>query len=218
MAGQVNLGSSLGDTLCELAREGGVSKCLEVGTWNGEGSTLCIATGLAETSGVLFSVELDPKFYEEAMAFYSDRDLPVKLINGATLSADEFGDFEEYAAGAQRTIHEAADPGCYRRMYDSELSLARQAHNLYVLQSLVDAEQSFDLVLLDGGEFTTYAEFLVIEPYVTRYLVLDDTNPSGSIKNVRTREDLLGNKAWDVVADHIDDRNGWLVARRRLDS
>lgn len=40
---------------------------------------------------------------------------------------------------------------------------------------LSDLPLHFDLVILDGGEFSTYAEFKKLEGRISRYLILDDT-------------------------------------------
>lgn len=214
MAGQVNPGSGLGDKLYELARLPEVEIALEVGTWNGEGSTLCLARGLSETSGRLYSIELDTEMYLKAVAFYSDKDLPVEIINGFTLSPEAFEDYEVYRAGGEATVHEKADPGLYRRWYAQELDAAKNAPEQLVLNRLVNTEGRFDLVLLDGGEFTSHSEFEFLEPFIDGYIVLDDTNPVGSIKSAASRTHILASRDWTVLHDEFNDRFGWLVARK----
>jgi hypothetical protein len=214
MPGQVNLGSGLGTALFELARLPEVQTALEVGTWNGEGSTLCIASGLAETSGRLYSIELDAGMYRQAVDYYAHDDFPVELIHGCPLSAEAFRPFGTYLAGGQVTQHEKDDPGLYERWYTNELELARIAPEKMVLKRIVDQAGNLDLVFLDGGEFTSDAEFEYLEPHISGFIVLDDTNPLGSIKNSASRIRILESPCWDVVSDELYDRAGWMVARK----
>lgn len=241
MPGQVNLDSELGRTLHTLARESDVLVCVEIGTWNGEGSTFCLAQGLHESSGRLISIELDSVLYERAVLFYSDegscekpklskffggrkwaplmraakKDLPVEIINGVALAPEDYPDPAFLEGAASSTDFERADPGCFSRWYEQEHELARNAGRVNVLRDIVENEGHVDLAFLDGGEFTSTAEFIFLEPHIQKYVVLDDTNPAQSIKNVAARAWLHASPEWDVVRDELHDRNGWLVARRR---
>jgi hypothetical protein len=42
------------------------------------------------------------------------------------------------------------------------------------LRSIIPSE--IDLLLLDGGEFSTYAEYQTLKPLVSSFILLDDTN------------------------------------------
>ncbi len=214
MAGQMNRGGHIGDTLYALAKEPGVESVLEIGTWNGEGSTFCLAQGLAETSGRLVSIEADPEMYRSALDFYKDKDLPVELINGLTLSLTDYASYESYEPLIAGHHYEEEAPGTHRMWYEQELSLARAAPRDNVLAELIEREKRFDLALFDGGEFLSYAEFLFAEPYVSRYIVLDDANARMAIKNTLSRDWLLNSSDWEIVLDVPDERNGWLVAER----
>ena len=69
-----------------------------------------------------------------------------------------------------------------------------------------------DLLLLDGGEFTTFDEFIKIKDRTTLFF-LDDTK---TFKNSKTVEYICQNKDFEVLADFPDDRNGFMVAKRVL--
>jgi hypothetical protein len=212
--GQVNLDSALGQTLYALAHESGVEVCVEVGTWNGQGSTLCIARALSESSGHLISIELSADLFDQARRFYAHESLPVELIHGLALTPEDYLVFSRYEAAVAETTGERLDPGCFRRWYDEELEMARGASRVDVLRDIVAAVGHVDLAFLDGGEFTTFAEFVFLEPHTSRYMVLDDTNRTQSIKSAQARDWLASSPEWEVTQDEAHDRNGWLVARR----
>lgn len=215
MAGQMGLGGRIGGTLNELARRPEVEKVLEIGTYNGEGSTLCLAEGLSHTTGRLQSVEVDADLHRQAAAFYTGSGLPVELHCGLTVTLEDYRPFESYLPRISRTAYEAEAPGTHRMWYDQELAKARAAERRDVLRELLARERWFDLALLDGGEYASDAEFHVVEPFVGGWIVLDDTNPERSIKNAENREWLDWSPDWELVVDEPDDRCGWCVARRR---
>ena len=66
-----------------------------------------------------------------------------------------------------------------------------------------------DLLLLDGDELSTDAEFDALWDRCT-VIALDDTNER---KNKRQRQ-LLIDWGWDVIADNPKERNGYAVFRR----
>lgn len=215
MPGQMGLSGRIGATLNEIARRPEVEKVLEIGTFDGEGSTYCLAEGLSHTTGRLHSIEADPVLHERARSFYAKSGLPVELHHGLTLEPDDYRPYEYFVPRIERTAYEAEAPGTHRMWYDMEMELARSAEQRGLLRSLMARERWFDLVFLDGGEYSSETEFHMLEPHIHGYVVLDDTNPVRSIKNGPAREWLHWSPDWEVVADELDDRCGWCVAKRR---
>lgn len=215
MPGQMGLGGHIGSTLNEIARRPDVERVLEIGTYDGEGSTYCIADGLFRSTGRLRTIEVDQALHEKARAFYAGTGLPVELECGLTVRLDDYQPFEHYLPAIQRTAYEAEAPGTHRMWYDRDLGLARSAKRTDLLRELLASDRWYDLVLFDGGEYSSEAEFHLLEPHVRGYVVLDDTNPVHAIKNVANREWLHWSADWDVVVDEPDERCGWCVAKRR---
>jgi hypothetical protein len=74
--------------------------------------------------------------------------------------------------------------------------------------------ETIDLLVLDGGEYTSQAEFHKFYKRA-KYIVMDDTNPEMTIKFVAVREEILaGRIPVQVIKDRFHDRNGWLVVKR----
>lgn len=72
-----------------------------------------------------------------------------------------------------------------------------------------DIPEFFDVVFLDGGEFTTYYEFQILKNKCT-YLILDDTNTNKCAKIVE--EIYRDTDTWNVLQH---ERNGMLLCLRR---
>lgn len=214
MAGQINQGWPLGDMLYELASEPQVQRVLEIGTWRGDGSTYVLAKALAETGGQLWTLELKEENWLAARDFYADKELPVDLIHGLSINPNWYPPFEHYWPRIERTSQEKLEPGSYREWYDDELRFARLAPRANLVRKLIAQYGPFDLVLLDGGEFASDHEFELLERSISGYVLMDDTNPDRCIKNALSRARVLTSDDWDVMADVLDNRNGWLAARR----
>ncbi len=143
------------------------------------------------------------------MDFYHDKGLPVELICGSSVSPEEFPPLSTFDAIEGGLPHREQWPTWYQQ----DLNAARSSSHSGVLARLVQQYGAFDLVYLDGGEFTSYAEFKQVRHCAT-YIVLDDCNPRLCVKNFRSRNALLHDSAWILLADEMNDRNGWCAFRK----
>lgn len=69
LPGQILLDSDFGKLLAKLARQCEV--IVEIGTWNGRGSTKCLADGLVRDSQQMFSIEADKAMFDSARKLHS---------------------------------------------------------------------------------------------------------------------------------------------------
>ncbi|MBE0476555.1 MAG: hypothetical protein IBX62_05605 [Coriobacteriia bacterium] len=214
MGGQIERGHDFGDALYEVASRPEVRKCLEVGTLHGDGSTWVVAQALARSSGLLHSIELKEDNYRKAVEFYSGKGMPVELHHGLSLTVADYDGWDEYWAQVAGTRQERLEPGSYREWFDEEMELARGAERVDVVRDLAAREGWFDLVVLDGGEFASNAEFRVLQPHIRGWVFMDDTNRGRCIKNALARSWILASDEWEVVRDEPEQRNGWIAARK----
>jgi hypothetical protein len=201
--GQITLESPFGKVLTDLAK--GATSVMEIGTWNGGGSTSCLIRGMKEGAKLL-TLESDPKMFETAQANL----LP--WIDAYKVTA------RNAVASRQIVPYFHPDGGCrqVREAWENENRLIQECQLIqndnYEWARFLSISGKIDLLLLDGGEFTTMGDFLTLWQYAD-VIALDDTNMGRSVKNVWAREALI-KAGWTVLHDHIDDRNGWFVARR----
>ena len=73
-----------------------------------------------------------------------------------------------------------------------------------------DLPEVFDVILLDGGEFTTYFEFQLIKNRA-KYLLLDDINVAKCTKIVE--EIKSDSKKWEIIEENKRTRNGYLICK-----
>jgi hypothetical protein len=166
---------------------------LDVGTWSGAGTTLCIAEGVRLRSNGLLAnvsvigVELNEKF--ASMAKRRLRKFPfIRIIQGTLVESRQL-DKESLSDEENAWL-------------ENDLQLMRDA------PLVIDAiPLSLDLVILDGGEFSTYAEFLELKDRLAKWVVLDDVKTR---KNRRVLEELQKDPAFALVAEE-DERNGTAI-------
>ncbi len=70
--------------------------------------------------------------------------------------------------------------------------------------------ETFDMVLIDGSEFTGEAEYAQIKG--AKFILLDDTN---TFKCYNVRQALLNDPMYELIVDNQELRNGFSVFRQR---
>jgi len=190
---QIEYDSAFGCALTELARES--ETIVEVGTFFGQGSTVCLRAGLERPTQRLIGFEICPVKSEAARRFHAN-DPRIRIVTGTLVNAEDLGEFAHPNPAAEQ-------------FYWGDLAFTRGAPCVFD-----QVPDKIDLLVLDGGEWSSDAEFLKLWDRSGR-IALDDTNGRASNKNWRARERLLNSNEWEVLRDELHDRHGWLTAKRR---
>lgn len=194
--GQVLEGTSFGAALSAIASLPDVKRALELGTWYGGGSTVNLARGVRDSAratlanslgasapadncierpsattgemercchSIVVTVEVFEPAWQHARRYL--RDWPVWCVRGSTVAAEEMLQVNEIPMRL-RDAH-------FRLYYQRDLSLMRrsapQLHRFC-------AAYHFELVLIDGNEYTGWAEFNRVRTECRpKYLALHDT-------------------------------------------
>ena len=188
MQGQINLDSPAGQMIRDYAAREDVHTIVEIGTWNGRGSTMCVIEGLKDKTEYSFTtLEADPRMYETALNLKPDFS-GVNYVYGTIVKPDEF---------YTENLQEHEQPWLIDAIAISTSAPLAMHH----------IPETIDLLVLDGCEFATRAEFLKLKGR-TRHIFLDDNSIR---KNTLNRKDLLEDNRFETVADHPTDRNGWAM-------
>lgn len=194
--GQIIRGSHMGEIIYNLTKRIDVKNIVEIGTWYGLGSTKCIIDGIIDSNinKNFISLELYPEMYETAKENLKNYSNYVNIINGSIIDYDDmfWFDFEE-----NRRIF-----GYQREWYDNDLEKMKSTKNV-----LNELPEKIDLLVLDGGEFSTYPEWLKLKDR-TKIVVLDDTNV---FKCNRLLFELLNDKNYKPLYVVYNDRNGFAI-------
>lgn len=192
--GQIQLDTPLGQTLYNLCvKNQSIKTVVEIGTWYGGGSTKCLISGLIDSKreGVSFiSLETNKKMYNIAKDLWSNK-LPewANLINGRIV------DLEEMDSNNLGEQHQDES-----QWFEEDKSALLSCPNV-----ISELPQKIDLLFLDGGEFTTSAEFWKLKDR-SNIIIVDDTT-TRKCKSIR--EYILNNRGeYKILFDETSLRNG----------
>lgn len=205
MSGQINRGSELGEAIFEISRNEKYKNFLEIGTWNGQGSTKCFIDGLklrSDNDWSFKSIESNLNFFKMAVDFHkSDLEFykGFDIIHGIISGED---DISETKFDLQSLKDQSLFKSQYEVFLKNDLDDYEHCLNLHL-------NEKFDVILLDGGEFTTYSEFLKLKDFCGMF-ILDDSN---MLKNLKVVNCLLSDSEWDIISQS-NDRNGFCIFER----
>jgi len=200
--GQINRGSQLGEVIYNMCNQDDIKSIVEIGTWNGMGSTKCIYESLVNNNKkdyVVYTLESNQTFYNQAVS-----NLPklenFNMILGRIIEIDEVVDIDKC---------DDVFFTCSNRS-DQKGWLAEDLYNYGKIENVLGLlPESIDLLILDGGEFSNYYEYLKLKDR-TKYFILDDTK---SIKNFDVANIMRTDSSYQVLIDS-NDRGGFLVSKK----
>ncbi len=206
--GQINRGSLAGETLFNLATTPKNKVFVEIGSWNGQGSTKCIMDGLIKRmdESYLISIEASKKFFDLADGFWKAHLFSyssivkdkLRLSHGRVIEPTDMLPIEEI----MKSNFAIED---YKKWYADDVENMNGAPNLF--DTIPD---KIDVLVLDGGEFSTYPEYLLLRDRA-RIIVCDD---SSVYKCFQIREELLNDTSFVTLIDEPNQRNGFCVFER----
>ena len=211
LRGQITLQTEMGKFLCELASNPKFHRFLEIGTWNGLGSTKCFHEGFLkrlstdDDSFFLDSLEVNIEKCEVARKFYND--FPEIRIHNMTLLDNPptwedimEQDGEKWSESERQTLH---------KYFQIDMDNLVQCE---VFNPVHKKENGFlyDVILLDGSELLSYVEFLKVRDW-TNIIILDDCTCA---KNMKVYNELLTDSQWKLLRQNMEERNGYAAFQK----
>jgi hypothetical protein len=197
MVGQINLNDTAGQIIFQTCQKNDVETIVEIGTWNGCGSTNCIYEAIKGTNKTCLSLEINEKMHELAKQnlIYKKE---IKLIRGKItdklieISKENKQFFTDYS-------------------YEQKLNwLNSDKKDLLEVSNAMDQMPSkIDFLILDGGEFSSWFEYEILKNR-SKYIFLDDTKPP-AFKNYQSRIDMIQNHI--TIIDNQNERNGYYLGQ-----
>ena len=189
-----------------LQKEAGatIQTIVEIGTWNGCGSTLCILKGLyGRKIDSFHSLECNREKHLAALENLDGYMNEATHILWGTIVDPRHITSEEY----KKHFPKLLTCETYRGWFNVDIKNCEECPN--VLEQL---PAKIDLLFLDGGEYTTLNEFEILLPRCSNYILLDDTKED---KCRECRELLRANSSWTEVL-YLDERNGFSIFKKTL--
>jgi hypothetical protein len=172
---------------------------LEIGTWNGLGSTRAFSNGFMSRNDdyVFYSLECNKDKCMDAINLYTYND-KIHILNEVIWN-EEPTDF-------YKIFPQCLTDSTYKHWNEVDIINMKKC-NLFLNRPNLPA--IFDVVLLDGGEFTTYFEFEILKNRC-KILMLDDINVD-KCKLIVT--ELESDPSWKIIKKE-NTRNGFLIAEK----
>jgi len=201
--------------LQEIVKEEGIRTVLEIGSSSGAGSTEAFVKGLHlnKNNPLLFCMEISKTRFSELQKTY-EKESFVKCYNVSSISEDKFPS-EEVVINFYNSYKTNLN------FYPLERVLGWLRQDIeYVIYSNVPCDgiiqikqenniDFFDVVLIDGSEFTGDAE--LDEVYGAKYICLDDIN---TFKNYKNHHKLLKDNHYSLYKMNLNLRNGYSIFKR----
>ena len=172
---------------------------LEIGTWNGLGSTKSFSDGFLNRSDdyIFYSLECNKDKCVDAAKLYNDND-KMHILNEVIWNEEPSDFYDIFPQCLNNNMYKHWNEVDIINMKKCDLFLNRP--NLPFI---------FDVVLLDGGEFTTYYEFQILKNRC-KVIMLDDINVDKCKLIVK---EIESDSSWKIVKKE-NTRNGFLIAEK----
>lgn len=195
--GQIKLSQPFGEWISRIAADTRFQRYLEIGTWNGRGSTYCFHHGFIQRQDVpvLQSYEIHNERVKEAQSVWKNQP-QIHIIHGRVLQDDQCPTYHEVT----KTFPEVVES------WHTE-----DVRNFWGCPYVVPNDP--EVVLLDGAEYLTWFEFdRVFKTHPTiQIFMLDDTCAA---KTFQINKYLLEHPEWKRIAYSDTERNGWAIFER----
>ena len=192
--GQISGQDSLAYWLRAIASDPEVHTIVEIGAWEGKGSTRCIGEVLTsrKDSELCKLINLESNHERCIRAQKRNAKFPlVQVVWGSIVRKDD--------------LDSDGLTSVEKNWLEDDIKSLEQCPQ--VLNKIPD---SIDALFLDGGEFSTKSEYVTLSNRVTNWLIIDDT---ATRKSAAIAQDIRnGSTPFTVIVDS-DQRNGFMVAK-----
>lgn len=197
--GQINIDQDFGKIIYELASDSKNKTFVDIGTWNGLGSTKCFIEGMkSNKDSVLYTIENNFEKYESAKSTWKDVidsfGLNVNFMNGSLIENEDI----DFWLSENKIILDD------NQKYWLTIDKTNSVHNVSL-----DLKQ-IDILLIDGSDYSGYLELMLLKDF-SKYILLDDVN---SLKNEMSREYLLESDEFELISEDLNSRNGYSVFKK----
>lgn len=197
------------------ASDPAVRTVLEIGSSDGRGSTAAIVDGLrTKHSPVLVCLEVSAPRFRELQARYADLDW-VSCLRESSVPVSSFvsaADVEDFLARCGEQIY-GVPPKEVLRWLAQDIEYVTDHHlpdtGIDHAKEIASVDH-FDMVLIDGSEFSGVAE---LDRLIgAGYVLLDDVR---TLKNANNVARLESDPRYVLVEKNLELRNGYAAFRRR---
>jgi len=207
--GEINTYDEFGQVIIDTIKKYNLQTILEIGSWDGTGSTRCFIEGLKKLkSPKLYCIELRKDRFE--MLKENTKEYPwIECYNTSTISEKTLShkNFDEIWDSPYNKLKET-NKSVVSKWFEDDIKIIKTFNEGY----LDNDKKFYDGVLIDGGEFSGYSEYKLVKDK-TNVLFLDDYY--SAFKTNQVARELINSPEWEVIAGSKYFRNGYAVFKRK---
>lgn len=206
---EIHLNEPFGQNIYNIIREFDLRKNLEIGSWDGDGSTRCFVEAMRTLTGPkkLECIEIIPEKYKILCDRFPD-DF-IQCINQSSISYDDlvYKEFDQIWYSPFNKTRKQYTYDMVKSWFDRDIETIKQSSS-YITSDTTE----YDSVLIDGGEFTGYSEYLLLKDKV-KIFFLDDVHQA--FKCYRIYDELNKSVDWELLAENPNIRNGYAIFKKK---
>jgi hypothetical protein len=192
--GQIQKTTERGLIITNIIKEYKPKNIVEIGTWKGLGSTLCVIESI-DYSVNFISIESNYEFYNIAKENLKDYSKIVNLEYGRIIEISEIESF----------LKEVELDSIQQQWLSDDINNFNKCNNIFN-----KLPENIDLLILDGGEFSSYKEWEKLK-IKTNIVILDDINV---LKNKKVFHELSNDTTFQML-NITDEGNGLATFKRK---
>jgi len=198
--------------IMKISQQSDITTVLEIGSSAGAGSTEAFVKGLKRNKNKvsLFCMEISKNRFKELEKRYNNYEF-VKCYNVSSVDVNDFPS-ENKVVDFYNNIYTSLNKYPLKEVirwlkqdieYVQDSDVPRNGIDIIREQNNI---QNFDLVLIDGSEFTGIAE--LVKVYGAKYILLDDIN---AFKNYESYKFLEKDTNYQLIKENWKIRNGYAI-------
>lgn len=213
--GEITRNDDFGKAIIATCNNYNIKTALEIGSWDGTGSTQCLIEGMEKHDNkrlVCLEICLD-KFNE--LCKNTAKHNWVKCYNQSSISYINmlYKDFEEIWNSPYnyipKQINNISNKLAASEWFKRDIEMINMFKYGYIEEH---QNETYDAVLIDGGEFSGYSEFKLLKNR-TNFFILDDYY--NAFKCNQVEHELNTDINWEKISSNKTARNGWAIFKRK---
>ena len=207
---EINKDDPFGQCIIKVLKTFRIHSMLEIGSWDGLGSTSCIIEGLNDVKEKsLDCLEINKERFS-ALLNNTEKYSWISCHNESSISYKSlmYKNFEEVWNSPYNHLPKEYNPKeIVKGWFDRDSDELKKIEVGFLEKN----NKFYDAVLIDGGEFVGYSEYTLLKSR-TNFFILDDS--FHAFKTSQITEELAEDPEWQCLA-HGNVRNGFAIFKRK---
>ena len=213
--GEITRNDQFGKAIIDTVSNYGIKTVLEIGSWDGTGSTQCFIEGMEKLDNKrLICLEVYMDRFKQLCANTAKHSW-VECYNQSSISYDNmlYKNFDDIWESPYNFIPKEDQNGSTKLVvsewFRQDIEMMNKFRSGYIEEH---PDETYDAVLIDGGEFSGYSEFKLLRDKA-KFFILDDYYKA--FKNRQVADELSKDPNWEAIAGNKHTRNGWAIFKRK---